>query len=180
LTIYISLLRGINVGGHNIIKMAELKKLLETMNLHKVKTYIQSGNVLFESEQEEPQLSKRLEEEISSTFGFQVPVIVRTDDQLEQIIQDCPYSADSLAEGESVQIAFLAGEPSHEGIAHLYTFNSELEECKVKGKEVYFYFRQSIRNSKLAAQLQKLGTAATVRNWKTVLKLAAMANEMKN
>ncbi|WP_413304223.1 DUF1697 domain-containing protein [Bacillus sp. 1P10SD] len=178
MTIYIGLLRGINVGGHNIIKMADLRQLLEKMGLQKVKTYIQSGNVLFEAEQGATLLTQQLEEEIKNTFGFPVPVILRTAEELEQIIKDCPYSMDSLNEGESVQLAFLADEPSQEKIDFLEGFKSELDECRIVGKEVYLFFRQSIRDSKLATQLPKLGVPATVRNWKTVLKLAAMAKEL--
>jgi uncharacterized protein (DUF1697 family) len=177
-TIYIALLRGINVGGHNIIKMADLRQLLEKIGLQKVKTYIQSGNVLFEAEQDTTLLTQQLEEEIKNTFGFPVPVILRTAEELEQIIKDCPYSVDSLNEGESVQLAFLADEPSQEKIDYLQVFKSELDECQIVGKEVYLFFRQSIRDSKLATQLTKLGVPATVRNWKTVLKIAAMAKEL--
>lgn len=178
MTIYIALLRGINVGGHNIIKMADLRQLLEKIGLQKVKTYIQSGNVLFEAEQDTTLLTQQLEEEIKNTFGFPVPVILRTAEELEQIIKDCPYSVDSLNEGESVQLAFLADEPSQEKIDYLQGFKSELDECQIVGKEVYLFFRQSIRDSKLATQLPKLGVPATVRNWKTVLKIAAMAKEL--
>ncbi|MDR6120512.1 uncharacterized protein (DUF1697 family) [Bacillus sp. SLBN-46] len=178
MTIYIALLRGINVGGHNIIKMAELRQLLESMGLGKVKTYIQSGNVLFESEEGATQLTQRIEEEIRTTFGFPVPVILRTAEELDQMIKDCPYSLDSLNEGESVQLAFLADEPPKEKIDYLQGFKSELDECQIVGKDVYLLFRQSIRDSKLATQLPKLGVPATVRNWKTVLKLEALAKEL--
>ncbi|MEO2078572.1 MAG: DUF1697 domain-containing protein [Bacillus sp. (in: firmicutes)] len=179
MTIYIALLRGINVGGHNIIKMADLRQLLEKMGLQKVKTYIQSGNVLFDAEQDATLLTQQVEEEIKNTFGFPVPVILRTAEELEQIIKNCPYSIDSLNEGESVQLAFLADEPSQDKIDNLQGFKSELDECQIVGKEVYLFFRQSIRDSKLATQLPKLGVPATVRNWKTVLKLAAMAKELE-
>ncbi|MGG1678967.1 DUF1697 domain-containing protein [Neobacillus sp. NRS-1170] len=175
MTIYIALLRGINVGGHNKIKMADLKSLLEDMGLQKVKTYIQSGNVLFESDVETERLSGQLEEEIKKTFGFPVPVILRTAEEYERIIHDCPYSTEVLKVGESIQIAFLGGEPSQGGIDHLQNFESEKDECKVIGKEVYLFFRQSIRDSKLATQLPKLGVPSTVRNWNTVMKLDIMA-----
>ncbi|MGG3467673.1 DUF1697 domain-containing protein [Neobacillus pocheonensis] len=178
MAIYIALLRGINVGGHNKIKMADLKSLLEDMGLHKVKTYIQSGNVLFESSETVESLSRQLEEEIQKTFGFPVPVILRTASEYERIIQDCPYSTETLKEGESIQIAFLGGEPSHEGINHLQNFESGRDECKVIGKEVYLFFCQSIRDSKLATQLPKLGVPATVRNWNTVMKLDTLAKAM--
>lgn len=106
MTVYIALLRGINVGKNNRIKMVDLKNLLETLGLEKVKTYIQSGNVVFEASDDAVRLSERLEEEISKTFGFPVPVILRTAEQYEQIIHDCPYSMESLKEGESIQLAF--------------------------------------------------------------------------
>ncbi|MFL6516769.1 MAG: DUF1697 domain-containing protein, partial [Bacillus sp. (in: firmicutes)] len=143
------------------------------------KTYIQSGNVLFEAKDEAPQLSQRLEDEIGKTFGFPVPVILRTAEEYEQIIRDCPYSMESLKEGESIQLAFLADEPTQEKIEYLRNFNSEPDECFINEKEVYLFLRQSILDSKLAAQLPKLGVPATVRNWKTVIKLSAMVENMK-
>ncbi|MEH7117537.1 DUF1697 domain-containing protein [Neobacillus vireti] len=178
MTIYIGLLRGINVGGHNKIKMADLKNLLEMMGLQKVKTYIQSGNVLFESEDGAEQLCKRIEDELNNTFGFPVPVILRTLEKLQQVIEDCPFATDSLNEGESVQVAFLGGEPSKEGIDHMCTYNNELEECKIIGNEVYFFFRKSIRESKLVTQLPKLRVPSTIRNWKTVVKLKDMSKTL--
>ncbi|NHC40291.1 DUF1697 domain-containing protein [Bacillus sp. MM2020_1] len=175
MTIYIALLRGINVGKHNRIKMADLKSLLESMGLEKVKTYIQSGNVLFEAKDEAPQIiSKRLEDEISKTFGFPVPVILRTAEEYEQMIRDCPYRVDLLKEGESIQLAFLADEPSQEKLDLLRTYEGAPDECVIRGKEVYLFLRQSILDSKLATQLPKLGVQATVRNWKTVIKLSTM------
>lgn len=178
MTIYIALLRGINVGGHHKIKMAELKILLESMGLQKVKTYIQSGNVLFESEEEDKHLSERMEEEISRTFGFAVPVVLRTAEEYEQIIRNCPFSIDLMNEGESVHIAFLANNPSEEGVNYLESYESGLDECEIIGKNVYLFFRQSFRDSKLATQLPKLGVPATVRNWKTVIKLDLLAKEL--
>ena len=174
MTIYIALLRGINVGKHNRIKMADLKNLLETMGLTKVKTFIQSGNVLFEAKGDAPQLSQQLEDEISKTYGFPVPVILRTAEEYEQIIRDCPYSIDSLKEGESIQLAFLADEPSQDKMETLLSYNSNPDECFINRKEVYLLLRQSILDSKLAAQLPKLGVPVTVRNWKTVIKLSTM------
>lgn len=176
--IYIALLRGINVGGHNMIKMAELKRVLETMGLGKVKTYIQSGNVLFESEEEARPLGQRMEAEIKKVFGLSVPVVLRTIIEFEQIIKNCPFPTDTLLEGESVQVAFLADTPSQEGMNKLSSFQSDMDEYLIAGKDVYLFFRQSFRTSKLATQLPKLGVTATVRNWKTVIKLASMVKDM--
>jgi uncharacterized protein (DUF1697 family) len=178
MTIYIALFRGINVGGHNIIKMAELKRLFETMGLGNVQTYIQSGNVLFESKKADTALRNQIEHEVEKVFGFAVTVILRSALELEEIIKKCPFSVENLAEGESVHVAFLAKTPSQEGIDLLNSFESKIDEYQLTEKEVYLYFHQSIRNSKLAIQLQKLGVPATVRNWKTTTKLDAMAKEM--
>lgn len=178
MTIYIALLRGINVGGHKRIKMADLKQLLETMGLRMVKTYIQSGNVLFESEEKADLLRRRIEEEINKKFGFPVSVILRTAQEFEQIFNNCPFPTDSLPEGESVNVAFLSGIPSQEGVDYLRTVESGRDEYKIEGKDVYLYFGQSILDSKMAAQLPKLGVQATVRNWKTVTKLATMVEAM--
>lgn len=180
MAIYIALLRGINVGGHHKIKMAELKSLLEAMGLQKVKTYIQSGNVLFESEETPESLTLRLEEEIKEKFGFLVPVVLRTSDEYEKVITDCPYRMDSLQEGESVQVAFLAGLPAQEGIERISAYRSEKEDFQIIGKEVYLLFRQSIRDSKIAQHLTKIGVPATIRNWNTVMKLDSLAKELKD
>ncbi|CRK82367.1 DUF1697 domain-containing protein [Neobacillus massiliamazoniensis] len=179
MTIYIALLRGINVGGHHKIKMAELKSLLESMGLQKVKTYIQSGNVLFESEETAESLTLRLEEAIKEKFGFPVPVVLRSSEEYEKVITDCPYRMDGLQEGESIQIAFLAGLPSQEGIERVSAYRSEMEDFQIIGKDVYLFFRQSIRDSKIAQHLSKIGAPATIRNWNTVMKLDSMAKELK-
>lgn len=179
MTIYLALLRGINVGGHKIIKMADLKQLLETMGLSKVKTYIQSGNVLFESNEEADELSHRIEQQINSKFGFEVPVILRTSQDWNQIIDNCPYSVETLLEGESVHLTLLSEIPSQEALDRLTKFQSDLEQYHVQGKEIYLFFRHSFRDSKLPLQIQKLGVSATIRNWKTTMKLATMAKEIE-
>ena len=91
MTIYIALLRGINVGGHRVIKMADLKKAFESIGVKQVKTYIQSGNVVFESEEEINFLKERIECAIKNVFDFDVPVMLRTNDEFINIIKKCPY-----------------------------------------------------------------------------------------
>ncbi|MDP4087491.1 MAG: DUF1697 domain-containing protein [Bacillota bacterium] len=177
MTTYIALLRGINVGGHNKMKMAELKQLLETMGLKRVQTYIQSGNVIFESEEKPSQLSERIEEGIKNTFGISTFVILRTALEFEEITKKCPYSEETFSEGESLSIAFLAESLSEEGKSSLEKFNQDIDEYFSEGKEIYLYLRQSIRNSKLAIQIQKLGIPVTIRNWKTTTKLVALSKK---
>ncbi|MDB5083637.1 MAG: hypothetical protein JWN30_523 [Bacilli bacterium] len=103
--IYIALLRGINVGGKNIIKMADLRHTFETLGFKQVKTYIQSGNVLFESDDDEDSLRQRIEHEIESDFGISLTVILRTVEEIERIIENCPFDSNTLSENDSIQLS---------------------------------------------------------------------------
>jgi uncharacterized protein (DUF1697 family) len=179
MTIYIALLRGINVGGNNMIKMSELKVMFETMRFSKVQTYINSGNVLFISEEGAEQVRQRIEIEVNKVFGIAVTVVLRSAAELEQIIENCPYKADSLLEGESVQVTLLTEAPSKAKIALLPEGKSDIDEFQINGLEIYFLFRQSMLDSKLAKNMTKLGSAATSRNLNTMNKLAALAEKMK-
>jgi uncharacterized protein (DUF1697 family) len=185
LTIYIALLRGINVGGKNIIKMADLKRLFEKIGLLEVQTYIQSGNVLFKSNEKEEQLRKKVELAIEATFGFSVTVVLRTAEELNRIICNCPFSeaevveAESSSEGESLYVSLLTHAPSQEKIEFLNKYRSESDEYRIIGREVVLLFHHSIRNSKLANNLHKLGVQTTVRNWNTINKLSVLAKSME-
>lgn len=184
MAVYIALLRGINVGGKNIIKMAELKRMFEALGLCKIQTYIQSGNVLFKSNEDEEALRRKIEREVGVVFGISSPVILRTVSELEGIILNCPFSAEEISEAEasseaeSLYVSLLTHAPSQEEIDRLNAYKSADEEYRIIEKEVYLLFRHSIRNSKLANNLQKLDAAATVRNWKTLNKLVGLAKAM--
>lgn len=185
MTIYIALLRGINVGGKNIIKMVDLKKTLENMGLSEVKTYIQSGNVLFVSDEEDAVLRKKIEDKIESVFGCSVTVILRTASELEWIVNNCPFSQEEISQaeessvGESLYVAYLLHAPSQEKIEALKVYKSGSEEYKIIGNHVFLLFRNGIRNSKLANNLHKLNVPATVRNWITTKKLVGLAKDME-
>jgi uncharacterized protein (DUF1697 family) len=181
MTTYVALLRAVNVGGRNMIKMAELKRMFEALDFGRVQTYIQSGNVLFTSEQAEESLRRRIEREIEATFGFPVTVVLRTPAELRQLIANCPFAADALQDGESLYVSLLAEEPQQEGIERLLAFNSAVDECHVVGREVYLLYRQRMPDSKLQNNLleQKLGVRATARNWRTLNTLATMAQALE-
>jgi len=186
MTIYIALLRGINVGGKNIIKMAELKRAFEIIGLSEVQTYIQSGNVLFKSNEVEGTLRKKIELEIETGFGFPVTVVLRSAAELEGIIGNLPFSneeisqAESSSEAESLYVSLLTHAPFQEKIELLNVYRSESDKYQILGREVFLLFSNSIRNSKLANNLQKLDVPATVRNWKTINKLAALSKAMES
>ncbi|PFB32113.1 DUF1697 domain-containing protein [Bacillus cereus] len=178
MTIYIALLRGINVGRHKVIKMANLKQMFESIGLKQVKTYIQSGNIVFEYDEDIKFLKERIQSEIKITFGYDVPVMLRIHDEFINIIKSCPYEADSLLEGESIHVAFLANELSEQEKDQLLMQKNETEDCYIHEKVVYLFFKNSIRNSKLMNQFQKLYTPATIRNWRTVNKLKVIVEGM--
>ncbi|MBY7113932.1 MULTISPECIES: DUF1697 domain-containing protein [Bacillus] len=178
MTIYIALLRGINVGGHKVMKMADLKEMFESIGLKQVKTYIQSGNIVFQSEEDIIFLKERIQFEIKNVFDFDVSVMLSTHDEFINMIKRCPYKADSLLEGESIHVAFLANELSEKEKDQLLMQKNETEDCYIHEKFVYLFFKNSIRNSKLMNQFQKLQTPATVRNWRTVNKLKAIVEGM--
>lgn len=184
MTVYIALLRGINVGGKNVIKMAELKKVFEAIGLCEVQTYIQSGNVLFKSNQGEKFLQGKIEHEIEAVFGFTVPVVLRTLAELEQLVSNCPFSEEEVAEAEassqaeSQYVTLLTHVPLQEKIALLDAYRGENDQYRIIGRDVFLLFNHSIRNSKLANNLFKLGVSGTVRNWKTINKLSTLAKAM--
>lgn len=180
MAIYIALLRSINVGGNNKIKMADLKNVLEGLELERVQTYIQSGNVLFESQAAPDWLRLRIEEEIRAVFGISTTAILRTAAELEKIIADCPYANAALVEGESIHVSLLTEPPLQKAIDYLAACERKRDEYQIHGREVYFLLRQSILDSKLAKGMQKLGDIATTRNWNTMNKLDALAKAMQD
>ncbi|MNN50407.1 hypothetical protein D3C81_1649910 [compost metagenome] len=173
-------MRGINVGGKNKIKMAELKEALEKIGLVKVKTYIQSGNILFESDEAEEILRVKIEQMIQEQFGLSIPTMIRTSEEIQKIVDNCPFSDQQIAEAEasseveSLYVTMLLDVPDAERVEKLKTFDFKGDQFSVQGRDVYLLFYQSIRNSKLAVQVEKLGVPATTRNWKTMNKLSAL------
>lgn len=181
MTIYIAFLRGINVGGKNRIKMEVLKRSFEAIGLQEVRTYIQSGNVLFKSNDTEASLCNKIDHELETVFGIPEKVILRTSSELAQMIANQPFSKEEIAEAESLTaaetryVALLAHELSSEKIKCLDVHTSQSERCRIRGREVYLLFHHSIRDSKLAGNLYKLDVPITVRNWNVLSKLGELA-----
>ncbi|WP_407272801.1 DUF1697 domain-containing protein [Radiobacillus sp. PE A8.2] len=183
MTIYIAFLRGINVGKKNRMKMADLRQRFENIGLHDVQTYIQSGNVIFESEEHEDELRNRIESEIDATFGAKIPVILRNSEELKALIRKCPFTDDQVrkaersAVGESLYVSLLLHEPALEKVDDLHDYLFEDELYFLIGRDIYLLFGTSIRNSPLASKVDKLGVPSTVRNWKTLCKLVSLIDE---
>jgi len=172
--VYISLLRAINVGGNNKIKMDTLKEVYQSLGLKNVKSYLQTGNVVFEADEEKIlQLEEKIEIGIEKRFGFRPKVIIRTLDELKEVVAKIPFNDGKERLPNRLLVMFLAEEPTNEAKAQLVQINTTLEELHLIGKELYLYYPESIANSKLNTNVieKKLKLYGTARNWNTVTKL---------
>ncbi len=177
----IAILRGINVGGKRKILMADLKQLFKKMGLNPVKTYIQSGNVIFHSKAHETvdQLAKKIEDAVAAKYGFFVPVIVLTAKELEVCIEKNPYFQEDDVDINRLHLTMLKKEPTHEDIASSASLQSGPDKFTINGKNVFIYCADKYHKSKLTNRFfeNKLKVPATTRNWKTVLKLAELVQQ---
>jgi uncharacterized protein (DUF1697 family) len=172
---YISMLRGINVSGQKKIKMADLKTLYESLKFVNVKTYIQSGNIIFDSSTSDVrELKTTIEKKIEKTFGFFASVIIRSNDEFENIINRNPFiSHGSIKEDTKLLVTFLTDAPPESIAKTVQQFAKEPEALEVRDKEIYLHCPNGYGKSKLSTSFfeRKLGVTATTRNWKTVKKL---------
>ncbi|WP_135556925.1 DUF1697 domain-containing protein [Paenibacillus cymbidii] len=179
MAVFIALLRGINVGGNNKISMAELKRVLLAAGFERVQTYIQSGNVLFESDKDAESLRSQFQAEVKSAFGIACSVLLRTHEEWKQIIAACPYDPIELQEKWTIQLTLLDEQLPQAKRDMLQAVNPGPDEYCVDDRRIYFLFRQSMLDTNYAPCLQKLGTGSTTRNWNTVRKLNDMATAMQ-
>lgn len=171
---FVSLFRGINVGGKRIVPMKELKELYESLGFKDVVTYIQSGNVVCSSDDTDMALvSQRIEESFVAKFGFHSNVIVRTTAELQAIIECNPFQGQPTQEANRQLVLFLALQPASTALEGIHQAYSGPEELYLIGRELYIYYPNGVGRSKLTLTLleKKLKTAGTGRNWNTVLQL---------
>jgi uncharacterized protein (DUF1697 family) len=175
--IYVALLRAINVGGNNLIKMADLRDLLAGLGLE-AKTHLQSGNAVFKARSaDRRKLSAAISDAIHQAHGHRPDVILRTADELRRALDRVPF--DAAANPSQVLITFLAGPADPEGARTVGAYEGP-EVAVVDGEEVYVHFPEGIGRSKFSrVPMEKLlGTRGTARNLNTVRKLLEMAEEM--
>lgn len=180
--VLISMLRGVNVGGHNKIKMDDLRTLYRSLKLEDPRTYVQSGNVIFRTkEKNSPTLAKKIQDAIERKFGFRPAVILRTTDELRRAIAATPFVASRKLEPGKILVTFLSDEPDSDANATLLGVKNYPEEIHLKGRELYIYFPDGAGKSKLPwSQVEKLlKTTGTARNWNSVTKMLAMAEELE-
>lgn len=182
---YLALLRGVNVGVNNRIRMEELRHAMETDGFSNVETYIQSGNVLFDSEQDEQTLTARLESLLQSSFGYYGAVVLRTKNELARLIGNLPFSSEEISAAESANTGaeslYVCLYPAlpEDFAKRLGKVDPSGDRFEITERDVYLLLRQSIRLSKLAIALQKPADRGTARNWNTMLALHRLAEKRK-
>ena len=173
---YVAFFRGINVGGNNPLPMKELVAALESIGARKVRTYIQSGNAVCESDEKNlARLSKQLSTEINKRCGFEPHVHILTLDALSKAIAENPFP-EAVADPSSLHFGFLASPPKSPNLEKLATLRKDSERFLLTERVFYLHAPEGVGRSKLAANSEKLlGVPMTDRNWKTVCKVKEMA-----
>lgn len=178
---YVALLRGINVSGHRKIKMVDLKAMLDEMGFKDVMTYIQSGNVVFKSSLGgNVQLGEKIKKGIAKTLDFDVPVLVKTYEELKSILDRNPFTEASDIENKRIYFALLKEAPKRELIATFKEENFPGELFVVTDECVYLNYSLGAGKAKLSNNLieRKLKVSATSRNYRTMVKLLEMSSKM--
>jgi uncharacterized protein (DUF1697 family) len=169
--IYISMLRGINVGGHKRIKMDKLRASFEALGFEQVKTYIQSGNVVFKGGKLSTlKLSERIEERILNDFGFPVSVISRSSDEMAKTIAGNPFLKERGIDHDKLHVMFLSDSPAPSALKKLADLAATPDQCRSSDREIYFYLPNGVSQSVLMKSPvdRILAVVTTTRNWKTV------------
>ena len=175
---WIVLLRGVNVGENHKLPMKELAALLETLDLSGVKTYIQSGNVVFRGPRgPAPKLAATIASAIEETFDFRPGVIALTKEHLAKAAAANPFpAAESLQDGKTLHLFFLGEAPKKVDVAGLDAAKAPSEQWRVIDSVLYLHTPEGFGKSKLAAKAERcLGVPATARNWRTVTELLKLA-----
>jgi uncharacterized protein (DUF1697 family) len=174
---YVALLRGINLGARNKISMAELRELFGGLEAEDVTTYLQSGNVVFESAAPAPELADAVEARIRRDLSLEVAVLLRTGAELERVVGSSPF-AGTVTDPKELHVTFLADSPPAARVDELDPRRSEPDRFQVVGAEVYLHCPNGYGRSKLTNAYfeKKLCVTATTRNWNTVTKLAELAS----
>jgi|SRR6266446_5839266 len=169
--IYISMLRGINVGGHKRVKMDQLRRSFEALGFEQVQTYIQSGNVVFKTGKSSPAaLSKKIEERILKDFGFSALVISRTADEMSKMIAGNPFLKRRGIDPTRLHVMFLSEAPAAAAVKKLTEVTVAPDQCYCAAHEIYFHLPNGVSKSVLwnSPVDRILAVVTTTRNWKTV------------
>jgi len=177
--VFISFLRGVNMTGHNKMKMADLSTLYSEMGFKNVRTFIQSGNVVFTTggDYTVPSLSKMIESSVNKGFGYDVPVFIRTIKDLESLTALNPYLKEEYFDPSKMAVLFLKENASAEQMDRVINIDYPPDKFKVSGSEIFIYCPNGFGKTKLNTNFfeKKMGVTGTARNWNTILAIMEMA-----
>ncbi len=179
---HLALLRGINVSGHNMIKMDALQKVLENIGFINVKTYIQSGNVFVTTPEENPAaVGFRIKQEIFKAFGHDVPVVVISKEDLLACLNNNPFLKEPVVDTKKLYTAFVSAELKPERIHDLKMSAVKPDEVSIDNNRIYIKYAVSAGKTRLDQKYieKKLNLTATIRNWNTVTTLLNMYEEVE-
>lgn len=180
MTVHVALLRAVNLGSHNKVKMADLRAALAARGFREVRTYLQSGNVVLAADDGDPGAVAGEVEAALAELGVRTTVIVRAREELAAVVARDPLGG-VATEPKRYQVSFLAGEPDPEAVAAIEAADVAPEQVAIVGREIYAWHPDGVGRSPLekAVRGAKLGVEATARNWNTVLALLEMAEAIE-
>jgi uncharacterized protein (DUF1697 family) len=173
----VAFLRGINLAGKRRVPMAELRAVLADAGYGDVRTHLQSGNVVLTSDADPRRLERELSEKLEQEFGFHIGVVVRSRDELAEVIAADPFGKEA-DDPSRYLVSFLSAEPDRQGAKELAAAQVAPERVVVRGREVYAWHPGGVGRSELAKLItsNRLGVEVTGRNWRTVTKLLELAD----
>ncbi len=175
MTTWVVLLRAINLGSHNKVPMPALRAALSEAGFQGVRSYVQSGNLVFRSPHRSPRrVAHAVHDLVDRQFGVDAPVVVRTPAQLTATIAANPFPDAAEDRPKLLHVSFLAEEPSPEGVQALLAEPLATDTCRVVGQDLFIDYTDGVHGSKLTPNFlsRRLGVEGTARNWRTVLAIA--------
>jgi uncharacterized protein (DUF1697 family) len=174
---YIALLRAVNVGGTKKLQTADFHKMLEGLGYKRVETYIQSGNAVFDAAAPPAKAAKAIAGALEKLMGGPVGVLLRTHEELGNVIAENPYTREAASDGARVHAVFLSGVPAEAAVAGLKKIPARLDRYHLLGDTLYLHLPDGAGESKFTAKTldRILGVNVTARNWNTVVKLHEMS-----
>jgi uncharacterized protein (DUF1697 family) len=175
---YVALLRGVNLGPHRRLAMADLRTWLGDLGYDGVRTHLQSGNAVFTSAKPAATVAREIERRIEAETGTAIPCLIRTHDELRKVIDADPFAGVATDPARYV-VAFLSATPTKPRLSTLDPAAYEPERWHIGEREIYLWYPNGIHDSKLNRELtdRNLGVVATARNWNTVRKLADLSGQ---
>ncbi|MBP4137219.1 DUF1697 domain-containing protein [Flavobacterium geliluteum] len=180
MTTHLALLRGINVSGHNMMKMEPLKTMLESIGFKNVRTYLQSGNVFVDTDEESAsKVAFMIKQEIFKVFGHEVPTIVITKEDLELCFKNNPYLMEKDVDTKKLYVAFVSISLKKENINDLKISQFKPDEASIDGNRIFIKYATGAGKTRFDQKYieKKLNVTATIRNWNTVTNLLNIYSE---